>query len=1087
MLLKIEELLASLRRKTLQTIDLTGAIVQDMSGQRKLTVNHHVVVTMPKQTICSIEVLPTAEVVTSDNSSQVKLWQFTQGTLRETPIPLVRAKAIDTFMNDCHAAKHSQSKKIHQLSNGIIVQAEYVENKSYGLRDGTKAQDWFISFNNGNAPIKLNSYQYNPSQLVTCNVQLFTVDLGVVAVSHYTNYDRAKAIKLILILNDGTHYIVSDEAPKDDSMRHSEIMTSGIGAIESIADHVMVVYQKEKRCELKLINSHGRSRTVIAAPPVGSYVTKIDPLTRLDNGLIATVFFYSNFASEIKLFDSLGVCQRIVPIVSPRGYHLQNVKLFPLNKGNFAVICQYYQEQQSEYQYKLLLISDSKSSVAEIQLLVSVFPTQSVYNEQFLVYGESDNIFVIDHSTGKQRGILQEHFAEIAQLKFLSSTCLASISKDKTLKIWDLESLKCIETRDNVDNLVVLPEGQLVMSNNRYTATGPVAELIFYNSFIAYRPAQAMDLQAIFTLLTNDTTVQECKMGQLALADEGALQVAQLLRTNRHLKRIDLSSNQITDKGAKYLLAALKVNSTLTALELKGNEITAFVIASINARLAKNSALRTPVANQLKDIAPQVDISPDYTCPITHRIMCDPVSAADGETYEREAITEWLQAHNTSPVHGDKLEHKHLIPNNRIRSQISTFLDANPALKVSSELYLQKSLQEQCVKLIAAVNHKELEQLLHREPRLVTTSWDTQPNLLQFAAVNSLPLLKSLLKLLGTGLKNHPYVQCDGGTDLFQSAAKHLDLEGATLVRTALQWNLADDEDQLFIAIQHKNVAVIAICLALGASVDTVNFAGETPFVVAKTVGHTATLDLLTSKGASDISLIALPNTVATNASGAFTSLNSNHHPLSNSLPPSESPSIPFSTVLKLLVTQSDIIQKQQLALKQLQLAQTQRDHYLQQYYADLRQSLIEATQLIEKSNHVIAEWHPNIDSLVSDWKKRSETLLKYAPTAQALAIDLPDTTDLETLTKQLATQMNDNTQIVPVALPTSGGRNAYGGTIFRTPTAGVAAPPTDQPTVAAVHTTATTSTSSASATVDISSTSSAAIFDDALKAPGQF
>ena len=42
----------------------------------------------------------------------------------------------------------------------------------------------------------------------------------------------------------------------------------------------------------------------------------------------------------------------------------------------------------------------------------------------------------------------------------------------------------------------------------------------------------------------------------------------------------------------------------------------------------------------------------EYFCPITCEIMEDPVVAADGHTYERTAIAEWLEHHDLSPLTG---------------------------------------------------------------------------------------------------------------------------------------------------------------------------------------------------------------------------------------------------------------------------------------------------------------------------------------------------------------------------------------------------------------------------------------------------
>lgn len=48
--------------------------------------------------------------------------------------------------------------------------------------------------------------------------------------------------------------------------------------------------------------------------------------------------------------------------------------------------------------------------------------------------------------------------------------------------------------------------------------------------------------------------------------------------------------------------------------------------------------------------------------------MEDPVIAADGHTYERDAMQKWLAEHGTSPVTGHTLEHSMLIPNMILRS-----------------------------------------------------------------------------------------------------------------------------------------------------------------------------------------------------------------------------------------------------------------------------------------------------------------------------------------------------------------------------------------------------------------------------------
>jgi TPR repeat protein len=58
------------------------------------------------------------------------------------------------------------------------------------------------------------------------------------------------------------------------------------------------------------------------------------------------------------------------------------------------------------------------------------------------------------------------------------------------------------------------------------------------------------------------------------------------------------------------------------------------------------------------------------TCPITQGIMIEPVITADGNTYERLAIQQWLEKHDTSPKTNLPLTHKHLVPNLAMKQQI---------------------------------------------------------------------------------------------------------------------------------------------------------------------------------------------------------------------------------------------------------------------------------------------------------------------------------------------------------------------------------------------------------------------------------
>lgn len=61
----------------------------------------------------------------------------------------------------------------------------------------------------------------------------------------------------------------------------------------------------------------------------------------------------------------------------------------------------------------------------------------------------------------------------------------------------------------------------------------------------------------------------------------------------------------------------------------------------------------------------------EHSCPITLQVMVDPVVAADGHSYERQAIEKYLTVNDTSPINQLPLMHKHLVSNQSLRIMIN--------------------------------------------------------------------------------------------------------------------------------------------------------------------------------------------------------------------------------------------------------------------------------------------------------------------------------------------------------------------------------------------------------------------------------
>ncbi|WZZ05457.1 hypothetical protein YC2023_091378 [Brassica napus] len=95
----------------------------------------------------------------------------------------------------------------------------------------------------------------------------------------------------------------------------------------------------------------------------------------------------------------------------------------------------------------------------------------------------------------------------------------------------------------------------------------------------------------------------------------------------------------------------------------------------LKIKLSKLSKLRSK--REGEEVSPSRDPElPQYfLCPITQDVMEDPQVAADGFTYEGEAIRCWLDSgHETSPMTNKRLIHTSLVPNLSLRSAIQEWL-----------------------------------------------------------------------------------------------------------------------------------------------------------------------------------------------------------------------------------------------------------------------------------------------------------------------------------------------------------------------------------------------------------------------------
>jgi ankyrin repeat protein len=151
----------------------------------------------------------------------------------------------------------------------------------------------------------------------------------------------------------------------------------------------------------------------------------------------------------------------------------------------------------------------------------------------------------------------------------------------------------------------------------------------------------------------------------------------------------------------------------------------------------------------------EIKIDEALLCPITYGLFRDPVCTADGHTYERQAITEWLSKHNTSPRTNLLLEHKKLTPNHLVKSIVEDFLEKNPGLKDSAE-DIPKDLISELSTACIRNDQQQIKKLAALDQRLLVHAFETfkGQTALHFAVSDpqSLDTVVGLLEKRYTGL-----------------------------------------------------------------------------------------------------------------------------------------------------------------------------------------------------------------------------------------------------------------------------------------------------------------------------------------------
>ena len=108
----------------------------------------------------------------------------------------------------------------------------------------------------------------------------------------------------------------------------------------------------------------------------------------------------------------------------------------------------------------------------------------------------------------------------------------------------------------------------------------------------------------------------------------------------------------------------------------------------MNPALPEPTTLPTTPSQFTKGVEP----FKDWLCPISLTLMTTPMVAADGYTYEKTAIEQWLQTHTTSPMDRSPILDRRLYKNTALMVVIQAWKSLNPEV-VRKDQELDRQLE----------------------------------------------------------------------------------------------------------------------------------------------------------------------------------------------------------------------------------------------------------------------------------------------------------------------------------------------------------------------------------------------------------
>jgi len=151
-----------------------------------------------------------------------------------------------------------------------------------------------------------------------------------------------------------------------------------------------------------------------------------------------------------------------------------------------------------------------------------------------------------------------------------------------------------------------------------------------------------------------------------------------LAKEEKNAEETKLSDHDSSDEEHDTLAALIEMAKARKRRNGSDKTIPKNSLDILNPSVKKQTMLR---ARCPKHLTCAIVTNPGsiFICPLTAKLMDDPVVISDGWTYERSAIEKYLKEDFRSPVTGEMLEqHEKPVPNLLLKDMITEFKDSFP-------------------------------------------------------------------------------------------------------------------------------------------------------------------------------------------------------------------------------------------------------------------------------------------------------------------------------------------------------------------------------------------------------------------------